>query len=109
MQGKVKESRSHQAADRNMSSIDEAPYKRLLKSPAYVKYQSNKINEIVETDFLYFYGINWHSKPSIVQNRIKNIDAVIKLFEDKDPILRKVHLLLNEDFKYVKEKLLNGN
>lgn len=107
--GKIKQSHGNKVADRNISSIDEAPYRRLTKSPAYVKYLANKSNEIVETDFLYFYGINWHSKPSIVQNRIKNVDAVVKSFKEKDSILKNVHSLINENFNYVKEKLLKGN
>lgn len=96
-------------ADRSISSMDEAPYKRLIKCPAYLKFTSGRANEIVETDFLYFYGINWHSKPSIVQNRIKNIDTVVKSFEKRDPVLKQVQLLLKKDYEYVQEKLLKGN
>src|SRR5690348_11203335 len=108
-QKKVKEILSHNKADRTISSIDEAPYKRLIRTPAYLKFKSGKLNEIVETDFLYFYGINWHSKTSLVQNRIKNIDAVVKTFSKKDNILKQVHQLLNTDYDYVKQKLLNPN
>ena len=104
---KLQKNPGHTVADRTISSIDEAPYKRLKKTPAYKKYYQDKINEIVETDFLYFYGINWHSKISLIQNRIKNIDAVVKEFSKKDPVLKKVHQLLNEEFGYVKQKLLN--
>lgn len=104
---RIKEAKGHTIADRSMSSIDEAPYKRLIKTPAYLKYQSGRINEIVETDFLYFYGINWHSKISLVQNRIKNVDSVVKKFAEKDLVLNKVHNLLNTEYKYVKQKLLN--
>ena len=108
-EGKIKRIHGSVVANRNLSSIDEAPYKRLVKSPAYIKLKSNRSNEIVETDFLYFYGVNWHSKPSIVQNRIKNVDAVVGFFSGKDSLLKRVHNLLNEEFKYVKEKLITGN
>ena len=106
---KLKKKSGHTAADRTISSIDEAPYKRLRKTPAYKKYFQNKGHEIVETDFLYFYGINWHSKTSFIQNRIKNIDSVVKAFAIKDPILKKVHQLLNDEFGYVKQKLLTND
>jgi hypothetical protein len=99
--------KSKNAADRTISSIEEAPYRRLIKSPVYQKYCTSKLDEIVETDFLYFYGINWHSKSTIIENKIKNVDAVVKKFADKDPILVKIHDLLNEQFKYVKIKLLD--
>lgn len=105
--GKIEKKSGHTTADRTISSIDEAPYKRLKKTPAYKKYKQNNMHEIVETDFLYFYGINWHSKTSLIQNRIKNIDAVVKEFGIKDPGLKKVHQLLNDEFGYVKKKLLN--
>ena len=108
-QGKIVEKKGPSLANRKISSIEEAPYKRLLKTPAYTKFESNRINEIVETDFLYFYGINWHSKPSLVQNRIKNVDAVVKSFEGQNNILKDVHSFINKEFAYVKEKLLNGN
>jgi hypothetical protein len=45
------------AANREISSMDEAPYKRLKKTPAYEKLSSGRSEQIVETDFLYFYGI----------------------------------------------------
>ncbi len=105
-QKKVKGNQGHSKTDRTISSIDEAPYKRLIKTPPYIKFQSGKLNEIVETDFLYFYGINWHSKISLIQNRIKNIDAVVKKFSIRDPTLKLVHELLDNDYKYVKNKLL---
>jgi hypothetical protein len=108
-QKKIKEITSHNKADRTISSINEAPYKRLIRTPAYLKFKSGKLNEIVETDFLYFYGINWHSKISLVQNRIKNIDAVVKTFSERDNVLKQVHELLNTDYDYVKQKLLNLN
>src|SRR6266404_5999426 len=50
---KIKEAKGNKKADRTIRSIDEAPYKRLIKTPAYLKFQSDKKNEIVETDFLY--------------------------------------------------------
>lgn len=108
-QKKIKKIAGHNKADRTISSIDEAPYKRLVRTPAYLKFKSGKIDEIVETDFLYFYGINWHSKISLVQNRIKNIDAVVQAFSKKDIVLKQVHELLNSDYDYVKQKLLNLN
>lgn len=97
----------HIVADRNISSIDEAPYKRLIKSSAYLKFTTGKKNEIVETDFLYFYGISWHSKPSFIMNRIKNIDAVVRSFTKKDSFLADVHSLLNNKFKHIKDSLTN--
>src|SRR6266498_1230307 len=54
-QEKIRETRGNKKADRTISSIDEAPFKRLIKTPAYLKFRSGKLNEIVETDFLYFY------------------------------------------------------
>jgi hypothetical protein len=80
-QRKVKDAKGHVKADRTISSMDEAPYKRLIKTPAYIKFQSGKLNEIVETDFLYFYGISWHSKISLMQNRIKNVMPLPKFFQ----------------------------
>ncbi len=106
-QEKIRETRGNKKADRTISSIDEAPYKRLIKTPAYLKFRSGKLNEIVETDFLYFYGINWHSKASLIQNRLKNVDAVVKTFSNRDPILKEVYELLNIQYKYVRKKLLN--
>jgi hypothetical protein len=105
---KVIEIKGYSAADRNISSIDEAPYKRLKKTPAYIKYKDNRIDEIVETDFLYFYGINWHSKESFINNRLKNTDAVVKCFSEKDYLLKEVHALLNNKFDYIKKKLLEN-
>ena len=105
-QKRLKEAKGHRKADRTISSIDEAPYKRLIRTPAYLKFNSGRINEIVETDFLYFYGINWNSKISFIQNRIKNIDTVVKTFSERDNVLKLVHELLNNDYIYVKQKLL---
>jgi hypothetical protein len=94
------------AADRTISALDEAPYKRLKKTPAYEKFAANHKEQIVETDFLYFYGLSWHTKRSSAHNRIKNVDAVVETFSDRDPILRGVHGLLNERFLHVRKQLL---
>ena len=94
------------AADRTISALDEAPYKRLKKTPAYEKFAANHKEQIVETDFLYFYGLTWHTKRSSAHNRIKNVDAVVETFGDRDPILRGVHGLLNERFLRVRKQLL---
>ena len=94
------------AADRTISALDEAPYKRLKKTPAYEKFAENHKEQIVETDFLYFYGLTWHTKRSSAHNRIKNVDAVVETFSDRDPILRGVHGLLNERFLHVRKQLL---
>lgn len=103
---KVVSNAGNGAADRNISSIDEAPYKRLKKTPAYEKLNAGHPEQIVETDFLYFYGISWHSKKSIIYNRIKNVDTVVEAFSKKDSLLRKVHQLLNKKFLNVKKELL---
>jgi hypothetical protein len=94
------------AADRTISALDEAPYKRLKKTPAYEKFAASHKEQIVETDFLYFYGLTWHTKRSSAHNRIKNVDAVVETFGDRDPILRGVHGLLNERFLHVRKQLL---
>ena len=106
---KVEEVKGVTVADRTISSIDEAPYKRLKKTPAYIKFQEHRENEIVETDFLYFYGINWHSKKSLIQSRIKNTDAVVKIFSKHDEVLKNVHSLLNQKFKKIIDELLKQN
>ncbi len=103
---KIKAKKGYSAADRSISSMDEAPYKRLKKTPAYEKYKCGHSEQIVETDILYFYGVNWHTKKSIIHNRIKNVDAVVNAFSDRDPILKEVHNLLNEIFTDVKKQLL---
>jgi len=95
------------SANRNITSIDETPYNRLKKSSAYQKYISGRINEIVESDFLYFYGITWHSKKSFIQNRVKNVDSVVKVFSTDDKILEEVHKYMNDKFGYVKNQLIN--
>ncbi len=74
--------------------MDEAPYKRLRKTPAYEKLNNGRPEQIVETDFLYFYGISWHTKRSVAHNRIRNVDAVVEVFGKKDPVLRETHELL---------------
>ena len=103
---RIKEIKSHSKADRTISSIDEAPYKRLIRTPAYLKFKSGRLNEIVETDYLYFYGINWHSKTSLIQSRIKNVDMVVKTFSERDNALKLVHELLNKEYSHIKQKLL---
>ena len=105
---KVPVARGSNAADRTMSALDEAPYKRLKKTPAYEKFAVNHKEQIVETDFLYFYGLTWHTKRSTAHNRIKNVDAVVETFADRDPVLRDVHRLLNERFSRVRVQLLDG-
>src|SRR5258707_1362112 len=75
------------AADRTISALDEAPYKRLRKTPAYEKFNANHKEQIVETDFLYFYGLTWHTKRSVAHNRIKNVDAVVETFANRDDML----------------------
>jgi len=103
---KVRTALGSNAADRSISALDEAPYKRLRKTPAYEKFAANHKEQIVETDFLYFYGLTWHTKRSVAHNRIKNVDAVVETFADRDPVLRAVHALLNERFSRVRNQLL---
>lgn len=102
----VTQNAGHSAANREISSMDEAPYKRLRKTPAYEKLSAGHPEQIVETDFLYFYGISWHTKRSAVYNRIQNVDAVVKEFGVTDPLLRQVHNLLNERFTGVRKELM---
>jgi hypothetical protein len=92
--------------DRTISSIDEAPYKRLIKSPAYKKYESGKSNEIVETDYLQFYGVSWHQKPALIDGKIKNIDLVVSNFSSKDEVLNELHQFLTDKFTSTKNFLL---
>ncbi len=103
---KVIEKKGVKAANRNIFSIDETPYNKLKKTPVYIKVKEKKYNEIVETDFLYFYGINWHSKTSFVQSRLKNIDMIVEEFSKNDPILLEVHTILNEKFQNIKNQLI---
>jgi len=106
--GKVPVTHGSNAADRTISALDEAPYKRLKKTPAYEKFAANHKEQIVETDFLYFYGLTWHTRRSVAHNRIKNVDAVVKTFADRDPVLGEVHALLNERFSQVRRQLLEN-
>src|SRR6266568_4315106 len=92
---KVHAAHGYNAADRTISALDEAPYKRLRKTPAYEKLAHGREQEIVETDFLYFYGVTWHTKRSVAHNRIKNVDAVVAAFQARDPLLARAHQLLN--------------
>jgi hypothetical protein len=105
-QKKVAKISDSNKANRQISSIDETPYNRLKKTSAYIKYFENRINEIVESDFLYFYGITWHSKKSFIQNRFKNIDAVVVIFSERDEVLKNVHKFLNDKYKEIKEDLI---
>ncbi len=105
---KVEPAHSSNTADRTMSAIDEAPYKRLRKTPAYEKLASNHEEQIVETDFLYFYGLTWHTRRAAAHNKIKNVDAVVATFSERDPLLARVHSLLHDKFKQVRRQLLNG-
>ena len=92
--------------DRTISSIVEAPYKRLIKTPAYLKFASGKKNEIVETDYLQFYGVNWHQKPAYIEGKIKNIELVVATFKAKDDILNELHQYLTGKFESTKNFLL---
>lgn len=103
---KVASTYGSNAADRTISALDEAPYKRLKKTPAYEKLSQGREQEIVETDFLYFYGVTWHSKRSVAHNRIKNVDAVVSAFKLRDPLLGRAHALLNAKFEHVRNRLL---
>jgi hypothetical protein len=102
----ISENTGRSAAHRAMSSMHEAPYKRLRKTPAYEKLRAGHPEQIVETDFLYFYGISWHTRPSVVHNRIQNVDVVVKAFSARDPLLGQVHQILNERFSLVRKDLL---
>lgn len=92
--------------DRTISSIDEAPYKRLIKSPAYKKFESDKSNEIVETDYLQFYGVSWHQNPALIDGKMKNIDLVVSNFSAKDKKLKELHVFLTDKFISTKNFLL---
>lgn len=105
---KINKSKSKNAADRTISSIDEAPYKKLVNSPAYQKFIKGNLEQIVETDFLYFYGIAWHTKTTIASGKIKNVDIVVNQFKTKDPELLMVYDLLNEKFSGLKDKFLTN-
>lgn len=103
----IKELSDKLGDDRTISSIDEAPYKRLVKTPAYKKFESGKSNEIVETDYLQFYGVNWHQKPALIEGKMKNIDLVIKNFSPKDKILKELNHFLTDRFISTKNFLLS--
>ena len=96
------------APDHSISDMDEAPYRRLRRTPAYEKLRGGHPDQIVETDFLYFYGINWHTKATLVHNKLKNVDAVVRTFSLKDPLLKEVHQLLNKKYTDIKERLINN-
>jgi hypothetical protein len=102
----IKSAKGKTVANRVITSIDETPYNRLRKTSAYIKFQQNRLNEIVESDFLYFYGINWHSKKSFIQNRYKNVDAVIKRFLPNDSILQGLIQYFSEHFSATKKQLI---
>lgn len=101
----IKTVKATRIANRELTSIDETPYNRLKKTTAYVKFKENRINEIVESDFLYFYGITWHSKKSFIQNRIKNIDDTVKRFSPTDKVLEAVFQYLSDHFGDIKRQL----
>ena len=107
-QGAVTEGNKRWTYDHSISDMDEAPYRRLRKTPAYEKLRVGHPEQIVETDFLYFYGINWHTKATLVHNKLKNIDAVVRTFSLKDPLLKEVHQLLNKKYVDIKERLINN-
>ena len=50
---RVDEIKGHTSSDRTISSVEEAPYKRLIRTPAYQKFKEGKTEQIVESDFLY--------------------------------------------------------
>jgi hypothetical protein len=102
---KVGSNKTNFQTDRNISSIDEAPYKRLIRTPTYQKFKENKLEQIIDTDLLFFYGINWHSKKSFIQNRIKNVDLVMDAFSEKDPLVKKLKTFLKEKFKNTLKQL----
>ncbi len=94
-------------ANREITSIDETPYNRLRKTSAYVKFKENRINEIVESDFLYFYGITWHSKKSLINNRIRNVEDTVKRFSSNDSTLVGVFQYFSDHFKDIKQQLIH--
>ncbi len=93
--------------DRTVSSMDEAPYKKLIKTPAYLKFRNGLQEQIVETDFLYFYGVNWHNKSSVIQGKIKNVNLIINTFGSKDALLKEVADFLNLKFEKTIKSLLH--
>ncbi len=93
--------------DRTVSSMDEAPYKKLIKTPAYLKFKNGLQEQIVETDFLYFYGINWHNKSSVIQGKMKNVNLIINTFAAKDTLLEEVANFINQKFEKTLKSLVH--
>lgn len=91
--------------DRTITSVDQAPYKRLVSTPAYRKFQDGEEEKIVESDFLYFYGISWSSSKAQIEGKIKNVDATVAKFADKDQKLVELHKFLNSKFTSIRESL----
>jgi hypothetical protein len=105
-EGKIAERKVSNPVDRSITSLDEAPYKRLVRTPAYLKFRENKLNQIVESDFLYFYGINWHNRKAFIQGKLKNIDAIVDNFYEKDNMLLQLRNYLNEKFANTRKSLI---
>jgi hypothetical protein len=105
-EGKMVERKTANLTDRTITSLDEAPYKRLVRTPAYTKYRENKLEQIVESDFLYFYGINWHNRKAYIQGKFKNIDSVVERFSEKDNLLPQVRDYLNKKFENTRKSLI---
>lgn len=103
---KVDEKKGNSYSDRTISSLDEAPFKRLIRTPAYQKFKDGKLEQIVESDFLYFYGINWQTSKASVKGKLKNVDTVISKFADKDKTLIEVRDFLNSKFENTKNILI---
>lgn len=103
---RVDEKKGNSSSDRTISSLDESPFKRLLRTPAYQKFKEGKTEQIVESDFLYFYGINWQTSKAVVQGKMKNVDTVVSNFADKDKTLKAVRDFLNSKFENTKQSLI---
>lgn len=99
--------KTKKTSNRSVSSIDEAPYKRLIRTSAYQKYIEGRSDQIVESDFLYFYGVNWQMNKSVIEGKFKNIDHVVNYFSRTDPKLKEIHELLNEKFKKTKTGMIS--
>src|SRR5690606_6574049 len=91
--------------DRTITSVEQAPYKRLINTPAYRKFESGAKDRIVESDFLYFYGISWSSSKPQIEGKIRNVDATVEKFAAKDPLLKDLSSFLNSKFKNIRESL----
>lgn len=102
---RVDEKKGTSTSNRTISSLDEAPFKRLIRTPAYQKFKEGRTEQIVESDFLYFYGINWQTSKAVVQGKMKNVDSVISNFENKDNLLKDVRDFLNTKFIKTKNTL----